>query len=117
MSIPPAAPSAATLVAAPGASDASASVTLPPPPAKLPPPAQADATERLVRDVRDALARADQKTDERLAKVDQQLAALKEAIDANSLALGILLQDADARRRGGGNGAPAGGDEGSGYTA
>ena len=44
------------------------------------------------------VARLDAKVEARLYAVDATLASLREAVDANSIALGILVQDVQARR-------------------
>ena len=57
------------------------------------------ATPALPPAVTEALARSEARTIGRLQKMDEHLAALREAIDANSVALRILVQDAEARQQ------------------
>ena len=57
--------------------------------------AAAAATEAM-----EAAKALDAKMESRLGGFDAHLAAMRESIDANSIALGLLLQDAEARREG-----------------
>ena len=44
-----------------------------------------------------AIAQSDERTERRVAKLDEQLATLREAIQANSQALGSLTREAETR--------------------
>ena len=52
------------------------------------------------KEAMEAAKALDAKMESRLGSFDAHLAAMRESIDANSIALGLLLQDAEARREG-----------------
>ena len=53
--------------------------------------------DRILPAVLAAIAQSDERTERRVAKLDEQLASLRDAIQANSQALGSLTREAETR--------------------